>query len=72
MTRRRARPPLPVGPGAAARSGQEARLLKHHHIGTEHILLGLLDAPDSRARGAAAAPHLHRYGTHPARSGQGR
>ncbi|XES00359.1 Clp protease N-terminal domain-containing protein [Streptomyces sp. S1D4-11] len=28
---------------------EEARLLKHHYIGTEHILLGLLDAPDSMA-----------------------
>ncbi|MFC9639070.1 Clp protease N-terminal domain-containing protein [Streptomyces mirabilis] len=36
---------------------EEARLLKHHHIGTEHILLGLLDAPDSMA-----AKVLHRLG----------
>ncbi|MFJ2197173.1 Clp protease N-terminal domain-containing protein [Streptomyces violaceusniger] len=36
---------------------EEARLLKHHHIGTEHILLGLLDAPDS-----TAAKVLHRLG----------
>ncbi|MDQ0604330.1 ATP-dependent Clp protease ATP-binding subunit ClpA [Streptomyces canus] len=28
---------------------EEARLLKHGHIGTEHILLGLLDVPDSTA-----------------------
>ncbi|MCM2424049.1 Clp protease N-terminal domain-containing protein [Streptomyces sp. RKAG293] len=28
---------------------EEARLLKHSHIGTEHLLLGLLDAPDSKA-----------------------
>ncbi|MFC7263333.1 Clp protease N-terminal domain-containing protein [Streptomyces lutosisoli] len=28
---------------------EEARLLKHNYIGTEHILLGLLDAPDSMA-----------------------
>ncbi|AEM85719.1 Clp protease N-terminal domain-containing protein [Streptomyces violaceusniger] len=36
---------------------EEARLLKHHYIGTEHILLGLLDAPDS-----TAAKVLHRLG----------
>ncbi|MEV1066076.1 Clp protease N-terminal domain-containing protein [Streptomyces sp. NPDC050263] len=36
---------------------EEARLLKHNHIGTEHILLGLLDAPDS-----TAAKVLHRLG----------
>lgn len=36
---------------------EEARLLKHSHIGTEHILLGLLDAPDS-----TAAKVLHRLG----------
>ena len=28
---------------------EEARLLKHDYIGTEHILLGLLDSPDSTA-----------------------
>lgn len=28
---------------------EEARMLKHNHIGTEHILLGLLDVPDSTA-----------------------
>ncbi|MES4892270.1 Clp protease N-terminal domain-containing protein [Streptomyces sp. NPDC096012] len=28
---------------------EEARLLRHDHIGTEHILLGLLDAPDTTA-----------------------
>lgn len=28
---------------------EEARLLKHGYIGTEHILLGLLDVPDSTA-----------------------
>lgn len=28
---------------------EEARLLKHDYIGTEHILLGLLDAPDGTA-----------------------
>ncbi|MFI9103263.1 Clp protease N-terminal domain-containing protein [Streptomyces fildesensis] len=28
---------------------EEARLLKHNFIDTEHILLGLLDAPDSKA-----------------------
>jgi ATP-dependent Clp protease ATP-binding subunit ClpA len=36
---------------------EEARLLKHSHIGTEHILLGLLDAPDS-----VAANVLHQLG----------
>ncbi|MDR6978351.1 ATP-dependent Clp protease ATP-binding subunit ClpC [Streptomyces sp. 3330] len=36
---------------------EEARLLKHHHIGTEHILLALLDAPDT-----VAANVLHRLG----------
>ncbi|MCZ4096973.1 Clp protease [Streptomyces sp. So13.3] len=36
---------------------EEARLLRHNHIGTEHILLGLLDAPDS-----TAAKVLHRLG----------
>ncbi|MFJ4616614.1 Clp protease N-terminal domain-containing protein [Streptomyces sp. NPDC088812] len=36
---------------------EEARLLKHSHIGTEHILLGLLDAPDS-----TAAKVLHQLG----------
>ncbi|WP_406333958.1 Clp protease N-terminal domain-containing protein [Streptomyces sp. NBC_00203] len=36
---------------------EEARLLKHNHIGTEHILLGLLDAPDSMA-----AKVLHQLG----------
>ncbi|MFJ8108303.1 Clp protease N-terminal domain-containing protein [Streptomyces sp. NPDC096132] len=36
---------------------EEARLLKHSYIGTEHILLGLLDAPDSMA-----AKVLHQLG----------
>lgn len=36
---------------------EEARLLKHKHIDTEHILLGLLDAPDSMA-----AKVLHQLG----------
>ncbi|WP_414636103.1 Clp protease N-terminal domain-containing protein [Amycolatopsis sp.] len=36
---------------------EEARLLKHNYIGTEHILLGLLDAPDS-----IAAKVLHQLG----------
>lgn len=36
---------------------EEARLLKHDYIGTEHILLGLLDAPDTMA-----AKVLHRLG----------
>ncbi|WP_199865306.1 MULTISPECIES: Clp protease N-terminal domain-containing protein [Frankia] len=36
---------------------EEARLLKHNYIGTEHILLGLLDAPDSMA-----AKVLHQFG----------
>jgi ATP-dependent Clp protease ATP-binding subunit ClpC len=36
---------------------EEARLLKHTYIGTEHILLGLLDAPDSMA-----ANVLHQLG----------
>lgn len=36
---------------------EEARLLKHSHIGTEHLLLALLDAPDSRA-----ARVLHQLG----------
>ncbi|MFJ8363596.1 Clp protease N-terminal domain-containing protein [Streptomyces sp. NPDC093984] len=36
---------------------EQARLLKHDYIGTEHILLGLLDVPDS-----AAAKVLHQLG----------
>ncbi|MEC3978215.1 Clp protease N-terminal domain-containing protein [Amycolatopsis sp. H20-H5] len=36
---------------------EEARLLKQNHIGTEHILLGLLDAPDGMA-----AKVLHQLG----------
>lgn len=36
---------------------EEARLLRHDYIGTEHILLGLLDAPDG-----VAARVLHRLG----------
>jgi ATP-dependent Clp protease ATP-binding subunit ClpC len=36
---------------------EEARLLKHDYIGTEHILLGLLDVPDS-----VAAKVLHQLG----------
>jgi ATP-dependent Clp protease ATP-binding subunit ClpA len=36
---------------------EEARLLKHNHIGTEHILLGLFDAPDG-----TAAKVLHQLG----------
>ncbi len=36
---------------------EEARLLKHDYIGTEHLLLGLLDAPDS-----VAARVLHQLG----------
>ncbi|WP_037734066.1 Clp protease N-terminal domain-containing protein [Streptomyces sp. 303MFCol5.2] len=36
---------------------EEARLLKHHYIDTEHILLGLLDAPDT-----TAARVLHQLG----------
>lgn len=36
---------------------EEARLLKHNYIGTEHILLGLLNAPDS-----TAAKVLHQLG----------
>ncbi|MDT8912504.1 Clp protease N-terminal domain-containing protein [Amycolatopsis sp. PS_44_ISF1] len=38
-------------------SQEEARLLKHGHIGTEHILLGLLDPSDS-----VAAKVLHQLG----------
>lgn len=29
---------------------QQARALKHHHIGTEHLLLSLLDGDDAMAR----------------------
>ncbi|MFI5823679.1 Clp protease N-terminal domain-containing protein [Streptomyces rishiriensis] len=36
---------------------EQARLLKHDHIGTEHILLGLLEVPDS-----TAAKVLHQLG----------
>ncbi|MEU5540169.1 Clp protease N-terminal domain-containing protein [Streptomyces sp. NPDC020362] len=36
---------------------EEARLLKHNYIGTEHILLGLFDAPDGMA-----AKVLHQLG----------
>src|ERR1017187_836377 len=36
---------------------EEARLLKHNYIDTEHILLGLLDVPDSMA-----AKVLHQLG----------
>ncbi|GAA4629205.1 hypothetical protein GCM10023196_048970 [Actinoallomurus vinaceus] len=36
---------------------EEARLLKHNYIGTEHILLGLFDVPDS-----TAAKVLHQLG----------
>jgi ATP-dependent Clp protease ATP-binding subunit ClpA len=36
---------------------EEARLLKHNHIGTEHVLLGLLDSPDS-----VAGKVLHQLG----------
>lgn len=36
---------------------EQARLLKHGYIGTEHILLGLLDVPDSEA-----AKVLHQLG----------
>ncbi|MFF8028630.1 Clp protease N-terminal domain-containing protein [Streptomyces sp. NPDC007896] len=36
---------------------EEARLLKHNYIDTEHILLGLLDAPDTMA-----AKVLHQLG----------
>ena len=36
---------------------EEARLLKHKHIGTEHILLALLDVPDN-----LAAKVLHELG----------
>ncbi|GAA1949126.1 Clp protease N-terminal domain-containing protein [Amycolatopsis minnesotensis] len=38
-------------------SQEQARLLKHDYIGTEHILLGLLDSPDS-----TAAKVLHQLG----------
>ena len=34
---------------AVVAAQEQARLLKHNHIGTEHILLGLLDVPDSMA-----------------------
>ena len=36
---------------------EEARLFKHNYIGTEHILLGLLDSPDS-----TASKVLHQFG----------
>src|SRR5436190_18637446 len=36
---------------------EQARLLKHSHIGTEHLLLGLLDVPDGMA-----AKVLHQLG----------
>ncbi|MEV6946566.1 Clp protease N-terminal domain-containing protein [Streptomyces sp. NPDC051172] len=36
---------------------EQARLLKHSHIGTEHLLLGLLDVPDG-----TAAQVLHQLG----------
>ncbi|MFI1030121.1 Clp protease N-terminal domain-containing protein [Streptomyces sp. NPDC020951] len=42
---------------AVVAAQEEARLLKHDYIGTEHILLGLLDAPDSMA-----AKVLHQLG----------
>ncbi|MET8454246.1 Clp protease N-terminal domain-containing protein [Streptomyces sp. NPDC005209] len=42
---------------AVVAAQEQARLLKHNHIGTEHILLGLLDVPDS-----TAAKVLHRLG----------
>ncbi|MFJ9865903.1 Clp protease N-terminal domain-containing protein [Streptomyces sp. NPDC101165] len=42
---------------AVVAAQEQARLLKHNHIGTEHILLGLLDVPDSMA-----ATVLHRLG----------
>ncbi|MER6530925.1 Clp protease N-terminal domain-containing protein [Streptomyces sp. NPDC001508] len=42
---------------AVVAAQEQARLLKHDHIGTEHILLGLLDVPDSRA-----ANVLHQLG----------
>ncbi|MFI7293688.1 Clp protease N-terminal domain-containing protein [Streptomyces sp. NPDC050121] len=42
---------------AVVAAQEQARLLKHLHIGTEHLLLGLLDVPDS-----TAAKVLHRLG----------
>ncbi|MFI6858108.1 Clp protease N-terminal domain-containing protein [Streptomyces sp. NPDC050416] len=42
---------------AVVTAQEQARLLKHHHIGTEHLLLGLLDVPDS-----TAAKVLHELG----------
>ncbi|MFF9768332.1 Clp protease N-terminal domain-containing protein [Streptomyces sp. NPDC014636] len=42
---------------AVVTAQEEARLLKHDYIGTEHLLLGLLDAPDSKA-----ARVLHQLG----------
>ncbi|NUR02571.1 MAG: Clp protease [Streptomyces sp.] len=36
---------------------EQARLLKHHYIGTEHLLLGLLEVPDG-----TAAKVLHQLG----------
>src|SRR5690348_15379395 len=38
-------------------SQEEARRLNHNHIGTEHLLLGVLAVPD-----AMAADVLHRLG----------
>lgn len=40
----------------------EARALRHAHVGTEHLLLGLLDEPDGPGVATAA---LHRLGIAP-------
>ncbi|ARP69495.1 Clp protease [Streptomyces pluripotens] len=42
---------------AVVAAQEQARKLKHDHIGTEHVLLGLLDVPDG-----TAAKVLHRLG----------
>ena len=52
--------PVPASALASVTQGlaqEQARLLKHDYIGTEHILLGLLDVPDSMA-----AKVLHQLG----------
>ena len=49
LPRRELKPSERLGPGARrvlAAAQQEARTLKHAHVGTEHLLLGLLREPD--------------------------
>jgi ATP-dependent Clp protease ATP-binding subunit ClpA len=51
--------------GVVAVAGEEARQLGHHHIGTEHLLLGLLASAGRTPRGDFTLDTLREFGIEP-------